>query len=166
MVCMGSNREPVTACSSRKRGEFVCVYATEADIITCSEAQHSDSDCIWAKRRQLHVDWDLEALYFDPSDSRHYGKLINDHWKPDENSCEIRWNEETKRVEVWSLVPIPLYKELGTNYNDPCWYRPNNGLRTLEQATQVRDYYGRTTTDAKTCRGQDGRVVKASFSVD
>ena len=38
---------------------------------------------------------------------------------------------------------MKLYKELGTNYNDPYWYRPNNGLRTLEQATQVRDYYGR-----------------------
>ena len=46
-------------------------------------------------------------------------------------------------MEVWSLVPIPLYKELGTNYNDPYWYRPKNGLTTLMQATQVRDYYGR-----------------------
>ena len=44
---------------------------------------------------------------------------------------------------MWSLVPIPLNKELETNYNDTYWYRPNNGLRTLEQATQVRDYYGR-----------------------
>ena len=42
-----------------------------------------------------------------------------------------------------SLVPIPLYKVLETNYNDPYWYRLNNGLRTLEQATQVRDYYRR-----------------------
>ena len=30
----------------KEAGEFVCVYATEADIITCSEAQSSDSDCI------------------------------------------------------------------------------------------------------------------------
>ena len=89
------------------------------------------------------MDWNPEGLYFDPSANRHYGKLINDHWKPDENSCEIRWNEETKRVEVWSLVPIPLYKELGTNYNDPYWYRTNNELTTLVQATQVRVYYGR-----------------------
>ena len=89
------------------------------------------------------MDWDPEALYFDPSANRHYGEIINDHWKPDENSCEIRWNEETKRVEVWSLVPIPLYKELETNYNDPYRYRTNNGLMTLEQATQVRENYGR-----------------------
>jgi hypothetical protein len=46
-------------------------------------------------------------------------------------------------VEVWSLVPIPLYKELGTNYNDPYLYRSHNGLTTLVPATQVRDYYGR-----------------------
>ena len=46
-------------------------------------------------------------------------------------------------MEVWILVPIPLYKELGTNYNDPYWYRSHNGLTTLVQATQVRDYYGR-----------------------
>ena len=45
-------------------------------------------------------------------------------------------------MKVWSLVPIPLYKELGTNYNDPYWYGSNNGLTTLKQATQVRDYYG------------------------
>ena len=44
---------------------------------------------------------------------------------------------------MWNLVPIPLYKELGTNYNDPYWHRTNNGLITLEQATQMRDYYGR-----------------------
>ena len=46
-------------------------------------------------------------------------------------------------MEVWSLAPIPIYKELGTNYNVPYWYRINNGLMTLEQATQARDYYGR-----------------------
>jgi hypothetical protein len=121
----------------------VCVYATEADLITCSEAQISDSDCIWTNSRQFQADWDPEALYFDPSSNRHYGIIINDHWKLDENCCNICWNEETKRVEVWSLVPIPLYKELETNYNDPYWYRPHNGLTTLIQATQVRDYYGR-----------------------
>jgi hypothetical protein len=30
----------------KEAGEFVCVYATKADLITCSEAQTSDSDCI------------------------------------------------------------------------------------------------------------------------
>ena len=59
----------------KEAGEFVCVYATEADIITCSKAQRSDSDCIWTNSRQLHAEWESEALYFDPSDSRHYGTL-------------------------------------------------------------------------------------------
>jgi hypothetical protein len=27
------------------------------------------------------MDWDLVALYFDPSSDRHYDKLIIDHWK-------------------------------------------------------------------------------------
>ena len=58
----------------KKAGEFVCVYATEADLITCSEAQISDSDCIWTNSRQSQADWDPEALYFDPSLNRHYGK--------------------------------------------------------------------------------------------
>jgi hypothetical protein len=43
-------------------------------------------------------------------------------------SCEIRWNEDIRSFEVLSLVSIPLFKELGTNYNDPYWYRPKNGL--------------------------------------
>jgi hypothetical protein len=65
MVCMGLTQELTTACSSRKRGNL-CVYATEADLITYSEAQLSDSDCIWTNSRQLHMDWDLKALSSDP----------------------------------------------------------------------------------------------------
>jgi hypothetical protein len=121
----------------KEAGEFVFVYATESDIITCSMTQISNSDCIWTNSRHLHMDWDPEALYFDPSSNRHYGKLINDHWRPEENSCEIRWNKDIRSVEVWSLVPIPLFKELETNYNDPYWYRPNNGLKMLAEAAQV-----------------------------
>ena len=41
-------------------------------------------------------------------------------------------------------MAVPLYKELGLAYNDPYWYRVHNGLRTLAQATQVRDYYNKT----------------------
>ena len=40
-------------------------------------------------------------------------------------------------------MAVPLYKELGLAYNDPYWYRVHNGLRTLAQATQVRDYYNK-----------------------
>ena len=70
----------------KEAGEFVCVYATEGDLITCSEAQTADSDCIWTTSRQFQADWDPDALYFDPSLNRHYGKsIINDHWKLEEN---------------------------------------------------------------------------------
>ena len=42
------------------------------------------------------------------------------------------------------MVDVPLYKELGAEYNDPYWYRPNNGIRTYDQAVQIRNYYNRT----------------------
>ena len=41
-------------------------------------------------------------------------------------------------------MDVPLYKELGAAYNDPYWYRPNNEIRTHEQAVQIRDYYNKT----------------------
>ena len=42
------------------------------------------------------------------------------------------------------MVDVPLYKELGAAYNDPHWYRPDNGIRTYEQAVQIRNYYNKT----------------------
>ena len=47
-------------------------------------------------------------------------------------------------MEVWTVVDVPLYKELGAAYNDPYWYRQNNGIRTHEQAVQIRNYYNKT----------------------
>ena len=44
---------------------------------------------------------------------------------------------------MWTVVDIPLYKELGAAYNDPYWYRPSNGIRTREQAEQIREYYNK-----------------------
>ena len=46
-------------------------------------------------------------------------------------------------MEVWTIVDVPLYKELGAAYNDPYWCRPNNGIRTREQAELIRDYYNK-----------------------
>ena len=40
-------------------------------------------------------------------------------------------------------MDVPLYKELGVAYNDPYWYRPNNGIQTREQAVQIWDYYNK-----------------------
>ena len=45
---------------------------------------------------------------------------------------------------MWTVVDVPLYKELGAAYNDPYWYRPNNGIRSHEQAVQIRNYYNKT----------------------
>ena len=59
-------------------------------------------------------------------------------------------------------MDVLLYMELGAAYNDPYWYRPNNGIRTREQAEQIWEYsnknelppYGKaeveTTTQALT----------------
>ena len=46
---------------------------------------------------------------------------------------------------MWTLVAIPLNKELGLAYNDPYWYRLNNGLRLRAQAVQVQHYYNQPT---------------------
>ena len=53
-------------------------------------------------------------------------------------------------------------------YNDPYWYRAHNGLRTLAQAVQVRDYYNKTnlppydnsTTPVMSAGSKGGRAVR------
>ena len=70
--------------------------------------------------------------------------MVNDSWSEAGNNCTIKWNAKRRRVEVWTIVDVPLYKELGAAYNDPYWYRPNNGIRTREQAEQVREYYNKS----------------------
>ena len=70
--------------------------------------------------------------------------MVNDSWSDAGNNCTIKWNAKRRRVEVWTVVDVPLYKELGAAYNDPYWYRPNNGIRTYEQAVQIRNYYNKT----------------------
>ena len=74
-------------------------------------------------------------------------------------------------MEVWTVVDIPLYKELGAAYNDPYWYQPNNGIRTREQAEQIREYYNKselppygeaeveTTTQAMTPTPENSQAV-------
>ena len=70
--------------------------------------------------------------------------MVNDSWSEAGNNCIIKWNAKRRRVEVWTVVDVPLYKELGAAYNDPYWYWPNNGIRTHEQAVQIRNYYNKT----------------------
>ena len=83
-------------------------------------------------------------MYFDAMHNRHYGKMVNESWLEDGNNCMIKWNPILRRAEVWTLVDVPLYKELGAAYNDPYWYRPHNGITTRAQAVQIRDYYNKT----------------------
>ena len=113
------------------------------DLISVTEAQVSDSEYIWTNSKNLTLDWDPEALYFDARRNSRYGKYANDRWSEEGNNCMIKWITLLGRVELWSLVDIPLYKELGVAYNDPYWYRQANGLRTLSQAIQVKEYYNK-----------------------
>jgi hypothetical protein len=108
------------------------------------EAQISESAYVWTNSKNLHLEWDPEALCFDAIHNRHYGKMVNDNWSKDGNNCMIKWNPLLRRAEVWSLVDVPLYKELVAAYNDPYWYRPHNGITTRAQAVQIRDYYNKT----------------------
>ena len=125
--------------------EFVCVYATMEDVITMEEARVSESAYIWTNSKNLQLDWDPTAMYFDAINNRHYGKFANDTWTESGNNCKIIWNPLLRRAEVWTLVDIPLNKELGLAYNDPYWYRLHNGLRTHAQAVQVQQYYNQST---------------------
>ena len=113
------------------------------DVISLEEAQTSESAYIWTNSKNLQLEWDPAAFYFDALSNRHYGKFINDTWSDEGNNCKIKWNPILRRAEVWTTMAVPLYKELGLAYNDPYWYRVHNGLRTLAQATQVRDYYNK-----------------------
>ena len=70
--------------------------------------------------------------------------MVNDSWSEAGDNCIIKWNTKHRRVEVWTVVDVPLYKELGAAYNDPYWYRPNNGIRTREQVEQIREYYNKS----------------------
>ena len=111
------------------------------DVIPLTEAQATESAYVWTNSKNTHLDWDPAALYFDAKDSQHYGQIVNDSWSEAGNNCTIKWNPKRRRVEVWTVVDVPLYMELGAAYNDPYWYRPNNGVRTREQAEQIREYY-------------------------
>ena len=121
----------------KQANEFVCVYATMDDVISLEEAQVSESAYVWTNSRNLQMEWDPDAYYFDALSNRHYGKFINDTWSDEGNNCKFKWNPILRRAEVWTTMAVPLYKELGLAYNDPYWYRAHNGLRTLAQAIQV-----------------------------
>jgi hypothetical protein len=69
--------------------------------------------------------------------------MVNDSWSDEENNCMIKWDARRRWEEVWTVVDLPLYKELGVAYNDSYWYRINNGIQTRAQAVQIRNYYNK-----------------------
>ena len=46
----------------KQANEFVYVYATMQDVITVTEAQVTESAYVWTNSKNLHLDWDPEAL--------------------------------------------------------------------------------------------------------
>ena len=114
------------------------------DAISVTEAQVTESAYIWTNSKNVPLEWDPAALYFDARDNQHYGKMVNDSWSDEGNNCMIKWNARRRHAEVWTVVDIPLYKELGAADNDPYWYRTNNGIQTRAQAVQIRDYYNKS----------------------
>ena len=42
-----------------------------------------------------------------------YGQTVRTY-----NNCMIKWKPILRLAEVWTLVDVPLYKELGAAYND------------------------------------------------
>jgi hypothetical protein len=98
---------------------------------------------IWTNSKNLHLDWDPEALYFDACKNAYHGKIACDR-SEEGNKCLLIWSPPRRQAEVWSLVHTPLYKELGVAYYDPFLNRTLNELRNLAQAIQVRDNYHQT----------------------
>ena len=50
------------------------------DVISVTEAQATESAYVRTNSKNVHLDWDLEALYFDARDNQHYGQMVNDSW--------------------------------------------------------------------------------------
>ena len=126
-----------------KKGQFICIYATQQHQITATQARSSQSRYMWstnATNRQ-----NRKALYFDAAKAHHYGKYLNDMWNAHGNNCELKWNPATGKVEVYALRDILLNEELGTDYGAPFWYQAHNGLTTREQAQQIKAHYRRAS---------------------
>jgi hypothetical protein len=84
----------------KQANEFVCVYATIENVITMEEARLSKSAYIWTNNKNLQLNWDQMALYFDAINNRHHGKFTNDTWTENGNNCKIIWNPLFCREKV------------------------------------------------------------------
>ena len=126
-----------------KKGQFICIYATQQHQITATQARSSQSRYMWSTNATNRPN--RKALYFDAATALHYGKYLNDMWNAHGNNCELKWNPATGKVEVYALRDILLNEELGTDYGAPFWYQAHNGLTTREQAQQIKAHYRRAT---------------------
>ena len=77
------------------------------DVISLEEAQTSESVYIWTNSKNLQLEWDPAAFYFDALSNRHYGKFINDTWSDEGNNCKIKWSPILRRAEVWTTIAVP-----------------------------------------------------------
>ena len=111
-----------------KKGQFICIYATQQHQITATQARSSQSRYMWSTNATNRHN--RKALYFDAAKAHHYGKYLNDMWNAHGNNCELKWNPATGKVEVYALRDILLNEELGTDYGAPFWYQAHNGLTT------------------------------------
>ena len=83
-----------------RKGQFICVYATQAQQVTAKIVKTSNSRYMWSTN--THTKFNPQAMYYDASHAPHYGKYINDLWNPAANNCELRRNPATGRVEVYA----------------------------------------------------------------
>jgi hypothetical protein len=84
-VYSASDQAKATHCYN----EFLCVYATMQDAISVTEAQVTESAYVWTNSKNVHLEWDPAALYFDARDNLQYGKMVNDSWSDEGNNCTI-----------------------------------------------------------------------------
>ena len=59
-----------------RKGQFICVYATQAQQITAKLAKTSNSQYMWSTR--THAKFNPHAMYYDAQHAPHYGKYLND----------------------------------------------------------------------------------------
>ena len=56
------------------------------DVIPLTEAQATESAYVWTNSKNVHLDWNPAALYFDARDNQHYGQMVNDSWSEEGNN--------------------------------------------------------------------------------
>ena len=83
-----------------RKGQFICVYATQAQQVPAKLAKTSNSRYMWSTN--THTKFNPQALYYDSSHAPHNGKYLNDLWNPIANNCELRQNSATGRVKVYA----------------------------------------------------------------